>query len=369
MSPWHGNSGGNESLGASAAHFCAHFSGLDMKTDEPLRLGGFKILKGLDGTSIGCNSNENQPFLLLLQELSREKINLPYLTLSHGPDGAAFHFLAETGDSPRISDLLNVLSPCTSHHLGDTTVLSVFPHRNNPFVLERLLRVAIRQELSVQGFASSPSALSVCLERRELEKLVYALFGPFVFSSYRTPSDWKLAQKGKEALFKEVVASYQEKRPKIYALECWTRATIFCMTLSQDSLWAFQKLSNRLAEVGARFLLITATPVARCQSYLASICVSSVSHNPRSTLEKNGCGLEDLKCYGATVFSMTGPHFGDRYGLAFQLMESLVDEGIKPFSFGCTVASMCLAVRQDKAEQTVSAITARFETPSIVKKD
>jgi len=250
------------------------------------------------------------------------------------------------------------------------TVLSVFPHRNNPFVLERLLRIAIKQNVTVQGFASSPSALSICLYGRELEKIVYAMFGPFTFSSYRTPSDWKLAQKGKEELFKEVVASYQEKRPKIYALECWTSARIFCMRLSEDPLLALQGLSNGVAELGARFLSITVTPVAKNRTYLASICLSLPQKSDESEIKKAINGkIGDLQSHRAAVFSLTGPHFGDRYGLAFQLMESLINKQIKPLSLGCTVASMCLAVRQDKLEQTASAITARFDTPSIVKKD
>ena len=75
--------------------------------------------------------------------------------------------------------------------------------------------------------ANSPSAISTVLEEHLLIQASSALFGPFAFGAYRTPADWKLAQKGKEQLFKEVIATYQEKHPKTYGLEYQDHQELF----------------------------------------------------------------------------------------------------------------------------------------------
>ncbi len=340
-----------------------------MRPRESIRLGGFKILKGLSGLSVQCNSGEIVPFLLYLRKLTREKINLPYLTFSRHRDQVAFHVLADTGTTPWPLSMRDLFGRCKGEKNKDITVLSVFPHRSDPAVLARLINIITTQEVAVQGFASSPSAISVSLHRKSLEKISYALFGPFLFSSYRTPSDWKLAQKGKEQLFKEVVASYKEKRPKIYGLECWQGATILHMLLDEDSLQCLEIAGSMLARSGARLLLITMIPLAESGKYLAAFCFSRISEQNASTLYAEGFSqLGRFRNDQAMVLSLTGPHFGDRYGLALQLIEALEEEKINALSLGCTVASMCLAVSQDQGARAISAITARFDTPAIVEK-
>jgi len=50
-----------------------------------------------------------------------------------------------------------------------------------------------------------------CLEAGFDRKRKPCAFEPFTFSAYQTPDDWKLAQEGKEQLYKEVVATIRRK--------------------------------------------------------------------------------------------------------------------------------------------------------------
>ncbi len=105
-----------------------------------------------------------------------------------------------------------------------SAVLSIFPHRRNPEISARLFEAFEHQSLEPDALANSPSTLSVVLNQDMIDSASHALFEPFTFSAYQTPEDWKLAQLGKEKLYKEVVASYQEKKPKVYGLEALRRA-------------------------------------------------------------------------------------------------------------------------------------------------
>jgi len=346
---------------------CADESDRKTGKEVSLRLGGFKILKGLWGVSVCCTSNEIESSVPLLQRISQKKINIPYLTLSYQTGGHGYHLLCE---EPKFSRFLDDHSTaCLSRNNRDLTVLSLFPHRNDLRVLARVLEITRRQKTYIHGLASSPSALSLVLDKRNLEKLTYALFGPFTFSSYRTPSDWKLAQKGKEKLFKEVVASYQEKRPKIYGLECWRETFLAHMILEQDSFELLRALSAALAEQNARLIFVNSTPTATPRKHSISFCYTGVSEDQiHGILQRIHTEEQNFSQQEAVILNMTGPHFGDRYGLATRLLQAMSNEGVVPLAMGCTVASMGLVVSKIQAEKAVLAINREFDTLGLVEK-
>jgi aspartokinase len=69
------------------------------------------------------------------------------------------------------------------------------------------------------------------------------------------------------------------------------------------------------------------------------------------------------------MFSMTGPHFGDRYGIASELLNSLNRAGIELTAMTCTMASVRGVVHTHQIESAIQAIKSRFEVPAVTKKD
>jgi aspartokinase len=70
----------------------------------------------------------------------------------------------------------------------------------------------------------------------------------------------------------------------------------------------------------------------------------------------------------AAMFSMTGPHFGDRYGIASELLRTLNHSGIDLLAFTCTIASIRGVVPVHQIDQAIQAIKTSFEVPAVVKK-
>jgi hypothetical protein len=68
------------------------------------------------------------------------------------------------------------------------------------------------------------------------------------------------------------------------------------------------------------------------------------------------------------VFSMNGPHFGDRYGIAKELPLAFMQENIDFPGLNCTIASIPGIVSSHHIESATHAIQTCFEVPSISKK-
>ena len=183
------------------------------------RLGGFKILKDVVRISIISPTQTEDFPAQLLQTIAEAKINLPYITVINDGRSWRLNIMVDSVHGARTSHLIEQEFGKIFTNAAESVILSIFPHRSDPIITGSLLEVFDQQGIDPDGYANSPSAISAVLKRGMVKKASNALFGPFSFSAYRTPADWKLAQKGKEQLYKEVVASYQEKKPKVYGLE------------------------------------------------------------------------------------------------------------------------------------------------------
>jgi hypothetical protein len=81
-----------------------------------------------------------------------------------------------------------------------------------------------------------------------------------------------------------------------------------------------------------------------------------------------GAHIETGTTHGVTVFSMNGPHFGDRYGIAFELLSALTEKNIPLLGLNCTIASITGVVLSSQFKSTIQAIEGCFEVPSVTKK-
>ena len=338
----------------------------------PPRLGGFKILKGVDLFTMVVPKARGFFPGKLCRRVAEEGINIPYLTCVHDEVNWGLALMVDAGEAEGISELIRYDFPgIRVAAKSSQTILSVFPHRQAPEIAGALFGVLDRQKLIPGSFASSPSAISLALREDSLDGFTDALFGPFHFGPYRTPADWKLAQEGKEQLFKEVVASYHEKRPKVYCLEWHEGQTLLRFKVKDGKLGQLESLFEawRQLNVTLTFLLLSPIRTAGDETTELLFCLSA---HPRIDFEEMVFDaipdLARLHAEPVAVFSMNGPHFGDRHGIASALLHSLEQAQAHFVGLACSVASITGVFPVERMGAATEAIQHCFDVPTVVRK-
>jgi len=333
-------------------------------------LGGFKVLKDVVRFSLDFPLAEAPSPAAFCSALREGKINLPYITCIR--DGPIWRMtvVVDSADHSRMCELLGAIFGKVFPSQSKSVVLSVFPHRNDPAITGTLLEVLGHQGLEADALANSPSAISVVLKEDSLNRASAALFEAFSFSAYRTPEDWKLAQKGKERLYKEVVASYQEKRPKVYGLNYRDNQEFFFSRLGSRDVAPFGTAMRSMASLGLDLAFLSTTPCGdECEDNVYFCLPRSENPSYRRIILETAPGLQIEEMGAAGTFSMTGPHFGDRYGIASELLNVFEKEKLHLLGLNCTVASVRGVVPADQIPSALAAIQECFEVPSITKKN
>ena len=250
---------------------------------------------------------------------------------------------------------------------SDSAILSIFPYKGDPRIAGLLLEALGAQGLELEALANSPAAISAVLKREHLSQATKALFVPFSFGAYRTPNDWKLAQKGRETLYKEVVASYQEKRPKVYGLKYREGQELLRIGFKDKDISQIGRLLINCGGPGAYLSFIATCPRKAKGCTELAICLSRPSNG--RNLGRISPALLTESRFPVTTFSMTGPHFGDRYGIASELLSALEKHGIELMGLTCSVASIKGVVSSDQTSETIKAIQSCFEVPALIKRE
>ncbi len=319
---------------------------------EAIRLGGFKVLKGVARFSLVIPEESGLTPALLLKRIAEKKINLPYLTCIHINGYWGLNILVETENGLLLSLILEEVIGMQCEHTSECAVFSIFPHKKDPLIMCNLIDAFKSNNVKPEAIAISPSAVSVVLQEKDLNRASASLFGPFSFSAYRTPEDWKLAQKGKEELYKEVIATYQESRPKVYGLEYYVDQEIEHIDFQTKEIAS----TECFMKVGTNERILTFSgsyPAPDQEDEILGICISGISKsdNPANI-----------------AFSMNGPHFGDRYGICHDLMESLVKRDVDLLCLSCTIASITGVIKEEDLDRTIEGIKECFDVPVVVKK-
>jgi len=320
-------------------------------THQPIKLGGFKTLKGMAKFSLVIQEKSNLTPALLLESVMRKKINFPYLTCVHANGYWGLNMLVESDRGLPLSLLIEEASGKPCDHTSSCSILSIFPHKKDPHILCSIINAFKSSDVNPEAMALSPSAISVVLQEKYLNKASASLFGPFSFSAYRTPEDWKLAQKGKEHIYKEVIASYQEKRPKVYGLECYLNQKLEYLDFQSDSAESTECFS-RISSADQILTFAASCPDQSCSEETLGICLSAGGDGENSNI----------------VFSMNGPHFGDRYGISHELLSSLENRNVDVLSLSCTIASITGVIKKSQLDQAIEGIKDCFEVPVVVEK-
>ena len=334
-----------------------------------VRLGGFKIFKDVVRISPIFPNGEIHFPARLCQILAEEKINLPFITCLNDGRSWGSHIAVEAAEAMTAS---HIIKEAFGNILSDNSksfILSIFPHKRDPEITGLLFETFNSGGLEPDALANSPSALSIVLKEEHLSKVSQALFAPFSFSAYRTPADWKLAQKGKEKLYKEVVASYQEQRPKVYGLEVHEGQAFLRVKFREGHLSQLGTLFKEFARSGLNLTFIATCPGETEEEKLLAFCVPSSEDQPCTEIISGSTpGIDVESVAPVSVFSMNGPHFGDRFGIAKELLLAFKHENIDFLGLSCTIASITGIVSSHHLEAATHAIQTCFEVPSVIKK-
>jgi aspartokinase len=305
----------------------------------------------------------------LFRAFAEAEINLPYLTCVRNDASWGIHFIVDQKDRDRACGLLNESFAGAGAHAVACVILSLFPHRSNPEIVGSLFEALGREGVTPDALAHSPSAISIVLNDKDLNRASSALFGPFTFGAYRTPEDWKLAQKGKEQLYKEVVASYQEQRPKVYGLECREGQALIELPLGDRSMTRFGDPFKAFARMGFVLNFMTTCPCPEETSDKLVFCLPVPTDAAPARIFETECpGMEPHTRTDVAVFHMNGPHFGDRYGVASELFSAFEAHDIELLGLSCSIASISGVLPAEQIQRAVQAIQACFEVPSVTHK-
>jgi aspartokinase len=331
-------------------------------------LGGFKILKHVARISV---LSEGKGFPReLFRRIAKERINLAYVTLVAEGDFWGLNAVVEAVDEENLCRLITETYGKIFTVNSRSAVLSVFPHRRNPEISARLFEAFEHQSLEPDALASSPSTISVVLKQDLIDSASHALFEPFTFSAYQTPEDWKLAQEGKEKLYKEVVATYQEKKPKVYGLELYEGQHLVQIRLNRAKLTHVGASFRSFARLSVNLIFLATSPShEEGKEILTFSLPASQSEAYGRVIQRIAPEIDFRETPSVIIFSMNGPHFGDRYGIVSELCESLAGRQVDLLALSGTIASITGVIPRHQIEPALEAIQERFEVPSVSKRD
>jgi len=333
------------------------------------RLGGFKILDNMVRLTLIRPGDDAAFPAALCRHLATERINLAFLICEYQNGSWQLNLAAEPDGAQKASALVADAFPEVRAGVSKAGILSLFPHRSDPGITASLLALFHEKGIHPEAVAHSNSAISVVLHDAVTEMAAGALFESFRFGAYRTPADWRLAQKGKEQLYREVVASYQEKQPKVYALEWYRDQELLQMRLNRPEIPLMGKGFTEFARSERMFTFLVLGPSGETPPVSLSFCLPSSSR--QDALDRiRGLipGAEPERISPVAVFSMNGPHFGDRYGIASDLLAAFSEAGIRLPALSCSIHSVMGVVSSRDSARAIETLKGCFEIPSVIRK-
>jgi len=300
--------------------------------------------------------------------LARNKTNLTFLSHAFLDQGAnCITAFCTEGSAGRAAASL-----VEAHHAstaivdlhGDISILSVFPHEQRPQVVGVLLQVLARKEITLQGMASSPSAVSTIVSTAETEAAIDTFFEAFKFPAYRSPSDWYAAYEGKEHLLRKIIASYQEKVIRIYDIVQQSDLDLWSLTVAQSDLGDLGAALITLGQSEIRMVFVIALPSLENRLSF-SFCLPEGGEAQIREVFSSHLGNTALTCHSqVAALYIHGPHFGDRYGISHALVKALESKGVSLLALGCTVSSLSVIVGEQDLDGAVQALEASFQRSS-----
>jgi len=333
---------------------------------ETIKLGGFKLLQR--GAQVAALLPTAEPCTVgaVCSPLAESKINLTLLTYVclHEYKWRSAAFCTEGSAGAASASLLGEQFSRVALS-EDVCTLSIFPHNNEPSITGTLLNTVTAQGIPVRGLASSPSAMSIIIPREHSELAIASLFRPFHFPSYRSPADWHAAYDGQQDRLEEIVARYQEQVIRIYGVVARRELDLWSAFVPAVEISSFATVLASLDGSRYRLPFVVALPIS------AEVLLSVCCFEGARSAEQQHIFLEEIPEGSWTHhgpvggFSLHGPHFGDRHGIAKAVADVLEQAHIPILAMSCAVSTISAIVPEENLARALQLIERCFEKPSL----
>jgi aspartokinase len=332
-----------------------------------IRLGGLKLWDGAAQVALPFGCEKHRLAATVSGPLAAERINIALLThVAAGGDplcGTALCVTRALGAS--CSSLLKAPGGEVEGLLlhTDVSIVSVFPHDQRLDIFGSLLRAMAEAGVEVRGLATSPSTIVSVLPDPAISRAVERLFGCFSFPNYETCAEWQARSRRSEPPTREIMASYEEKVIRIYGIVEETDLDLWSLLVPPPSLADLGRAMESLARFGLKLPFLVALPgpagrllFAFCMNALAGEEVERIlsTHLPGSGVRRRG---------RVAALFLHGPHFGDRYGIANALIQTLKQSDTEILALGCAVSSISVVIDAKDIPTATRALETAFSIP------
>jgi hypothetical protein len=301
--------------------------------------------------------------------LAQEKINLNFFTHLSG-DRQVFCTADEVAEAA-FNLVKRRAAPGSELSLQrNTAVLSVYPHDKRPEILGTFIRSLARARVILHGLAYSPSAISVVLPSNRVKAAVHQLFQHFHFPAFASPQEFFDAQPPPAELVEQVVATYQEKVIKVYWIMPQPELDLWGARISSTAiLEGFAQALIDFGGLGLKIPFLVASPGLGGKDFLLSfgaftpVSPSDPSFEVRRILQTHLPDLRPARLTPVAGIFLHGPHFGDRYGVAYTFLQALGRARVSLLALSCTVSSISAVLRQQELGAAMQVLEETFEAP------
>lgn len=335
-----------------------------VKDMTKIKLGGLKLWEG--GAQVVVSSAREKQGLAanLSGPLAAEKINVTLLSHVSGnrwPEGGtALCVTRALGAS--CSTLLKV-SQRELESLSlytDVSIISIFPHDQRLDVFGRLLVAMMEDGVEVRGLATSPSAIAAVVSDRTVERGIDTIFRCFEFPSYASAAAWRAGWRRPDRPVAETIASYEERLIKIYGVVEEPDLDLWLLLLTFPDLANLGAAFGELGGFGLRLPFLVALPGSG-EKLLCAVCMATIATDEVERILNAHLPHSIFRRWSpvAALF-LHGPHFGDRYGIAHALIQSLERSDTEIFALSCAVSSISAVISAEDLPAATGAIESAF---------
>jgi hypothetical protein len=245
------------------------------------------------------------------------------------------------------------------------SIVSIFPHDQRLDIFGSLLRAMVEAGVEVRGLATSPSTIVSVLPDPAVSRAVEGLFGCFAFPNYDTSAEWQAGWRRTERPAQEIIASYEEKVIRIYGIVEETDLDLWSLLLPLPVLADLGAAMEDLARFGLKLPFLVALP-GPGERLLSAFCVATLAgEEVERVLSARLPGSSFRRRNRVAALFLHGPHFGDRYGIANALIQTLEQSHTEILALGCAVSSISVVIDAEDIPTATRALQTAFSIPRV----
>jgi len=164
----------------------------------------------------------------------------------------------------------------------------------------------------------------------------------------------------------ETIAVYWEPKPKIYGFKEVTDLSLLNIGIEPGkmSTWGLRLMELADLDIGFHLILAKYSKHQRLRLYM--LLEKVVANSVLSYLDKK-INLESEKYFRLTspveLISFQGPHFGDRYGIAYSAFKALDNQGVPVLIAACSGTAVYIVLPEKKLQEAGPLLAEAFEAP------